>query len=101
MQPSSSPSFVRRSGPLAATLLLPVLLSGCFTTALWGAGDDEAEAWSVAADGDDGWGDILARLALTPFALVLDCLTSPVQACLDGDDEPRQRRQPCPTRRIR
>jgi hypothetical protein len=85
-------------------LLLTPLLSGCFTMTLWGFEPvdevdpftgkeetvfeyDEATEWS--------WQLFFTRLGLTPFALVLDAATCPVQAvvfgmdCDDDDDPPR------------
>jgi uncharacterized protein YceK len=85
---------------LAVTLLLAVLLSGCFTGALWGfTPEEECDAYgnqetSLEYDHDTkwSWGLVAIRIVATPFTLLLDVLTSPVQACafcqdVDKDEE--------------
>lgn len=52
---------------LASLVLAVLLLSSCFTTAVW-----HAEAQGPR-------NGLPARLALTPFTLILDLLTWPVQ----------------------
>ena len=65
-----------------------MVLSGCFTMALWAVDDCEtASAYGVDEHEDWDWKDIGGRLFLTPLALLLDLVTSPYQCCCD-DDEP-------------
>ena len=83
---------MRRRVELACALALWIAASSCFTTALWG-GSIETEEDGVETvafnehDGVDGWGDFAGRVLLTPFAVLLDICTSPVQAWLYGWDE--------------
>ncbi len=100
MKPSSLRSSPRRLGLFIATLLLPVLLSSCITSALWSS-DDEDTTWGQQQDDGDTWGEFLGKLALTPFTLALDCVTLGVQAWLfgDHDDDDEPRRQNCCHRR--
>lgn len=79
--------------PAFALALLP-WLGGCFTTHVWGGSvedDDGDGVYSAGFDSDDDGPelDLAARLALTPFTLLLDFCTAPIQACLYGwnDDE--------------
>ena len=82
----------------AAVLCLPLVLASCFTMMVWGFepefGTDAASGESEATFAYDeetewSWGLFFGRLGLTPFAVVLDVLTCPVQAVLFGwtDDE--------------
>ena len=80
----------------AAALLLPLLLSSCFTLTLWGfelesetdpfTGRTEEE-FTYDKDTEWSWGLLGLRLLGTPFALALDCLTAPVQAWVFWDDD--------------
>lgn len=81
-----------------ATLLLPFLLASCFTMTVWGFDPvEETNTFSGAAETsfqydaetEWSWGLFFTRLGLTPFALVLDAATCPVQAVLFGmgDDD--------------
>lgn len=95
------PSFaaVRRCGLVAALCVLPMLASSCFTTALWSIGRAEkAEIRSrveeADPDADQAWAlKLFGRALLTPFAVVLDFVTSPYQLLVRDDDavddEPR------------
>jgi hypothetical protein len=98
-----------RRGPAIAGLLLPLLLGGCFTCALWAVDEDEDQVASAPPrhaleirylDGSGPaarpspksgeWRDLLRRLALTPFTLLLDAATAPAQCvvrCLLADDD--------------
>jgi hypothetical protein len=84
------------------TLALAASLSGCITTALWGGEVrrepdeciDEVEAsFHFDVDDDDSppltFEDVGLRILLTPFTLILDCLSFPVQAWIYGwgDDD--------------
>ena len=80
----------------AATLLLPFLLTSCFTMTVWGFDPvEETNPFSGAAETsfqydaatEWSWGLFFTRLGLTPFALVLDAATCPVQAVLFGMDD--------------
>lgn len=86
----------RRQFRRGATLLLPFLLSSCFTMAVWGFEPvEEANTFSGAAETsfqydaatEWSWGLFFTRLGLTPFALLLDVATCPVQAVLFGMDD--------------
>ena len=89
--------MTRHSGPaalrVAALAGALFLLSSCFTTAVWGGSiedDDGDGVHDVELDPEvDGVSDFLLKLVLTPFAVVLDVCTSPVQAWLYGweDDD--------------
>lgn len=79
-----------------AVLALPLLLCSCFTMMLWGfspeaehdplTGEEES---SYVYDEETEWSWSLFGLRVlgTPFTLVLDCLTAPVQVFLWGDDD--------------
>ena len=79
-----------RASLICVALILPTLTS-CMTTAIWGGSieEDEDGSSSLSFSGgrplsDDVWVKILA----TPFAIVLDICTYPIQACMYGwDDE--------------
>jgi hypothetical protein len=80
----------------AAALCLPLVLTGCFTMMLWGfSPEDEVdpatgnEETTLAYDEETewSWGLFFGRLGLTPFTVVLDILTCPVQAFLFGWDD--------------
>lgn len=80
----------------AATLLLPFLLTSCFTMTVWGFDPvEETNPFSGAAETsfqydaatEWSWRLFFTRLGLTPFALVLDAATCPVQAVLLGMDD--------------
>ena len=80
-----------RAGRLAATLLL----TSCFTMALWGFSPEvkrdpqtHANELTYAYDEETPWSWPLffGRVFGTPFTLALDCLTAPVQVFLFGDD---------------
>ncbi len=82
---------------LAGRLVLLALLAmtgGCFTTLAWG-GDpfDDEDRGSRPANRDDDGPSLWESLALTPFTLVLDAITMPVQLFLlsDDDDDDRSR----------
>lgn len=85
----------RRLVTLAAALALLPLFAGCFTTHVWGGtmeDDDGDGVYDAAFDSDDHRGgelDLPSRFLLTPFTLLLDLCTMPIQACLYGweDDE--------------
>ena len=77
-------------------VLLPLLLSSCFTAMLWGfAPEDEVDAWTgkeetvftYQAETKWSWGLLGLRVLLTPLTLCLDCVTAPVQCWLNGDDD--------------
>ena len=69
-------------GPLLGSLLL----SSCLTTALWGGTiDTEDEGAGLSIEPEfDGAGDLLIKVVLTPFTVVYDVCTSPVQAWMFG-----------------
>jgi len=78
----------------AAALLLP-LLSACFTTTLWGGsledtdGDGAAEIslGSGSGGGPNEGPNLAMKLLLTPFTVIFDICTSPIQAFLYGWDQ--------------
>jgi uncharacterized protein YceK len=84
--------MLRRALPLVAL----VALQGCFTAGVWGfelGSETDAvtgrESPTLEAQRD---GEVVEslwfRLLATPFSLVLDCVTLPIQALLFGwDDE--------------
>ena len=71
---------------MVGPLLGSVLLSSCMTTALWGGTvDPDSESANLNFDPEfDGAGDLLLKVVLTPFAVVYDVCTSPVQAWIFG-----------------
>ncbi|MEO6593180.1 MAG: hypothetical protein ABIP94_00335 [Planctomycetota bacterium] len=91
-----SPAVRRRA---AVALLLPLVLSSCFTMALWGFSPDTepnprtGEEESVFAYDEEtkwSWKLFFVRVLVTPLSVGLDCLTCPVQAVIWGwnhDDE--------------
>lgn len=92
--PSGSSSL--RTG-LVVVLCVAPMLSSCFTTAVWSLDRKQRteirrhaldEAIEDDDERDDLWKlELLGRLLLTPFAVVLDVLTAPYQ-CLVRDDDP-------------
>ena len=77
-------------------MLLPFLLSSCFTMGLWGfnpssdvnrvTGEeefvyeyDDSTSWT--------WARFGLRLLGTPITLALDCLTAPIQVFFLGSDD--------------
>ena len=92
--------MLRRLGPLLLVLPL-LLLPSCFTLALWGGEMEEdeefnVETWSYETEVSPSpdfsnvrsWSDFFFCLALTPFTVLLDLATAPVQAWWFGwDDE--------------
>ena len=96
MSPSTSPSIRRRRPLRAAALLLPLVLNSCFTMALWGfESEDEQDSFTGQTETtfvydprtEWSWKNFGLRVLLTPFALALDCLTCPLQACLCACDQ--------------
>jgi hypothetical protein len=93
------PRSIRRT----ASLLLPLLLTSCFTMHLWGFefADEDPHAWETGEPGytydpetEWSWKLFGLRVLATPFALALDCVTCPVQVflfCNDDDDDPHRR----------
>ena len=80
---------------LAAVLLLLVLPS-CFTMSLWGFDVEEVEnpdtgreetVMEYDPETEWSWGLFGLRVLATPFSLVLDCVTAPVQAILYWNDD--------------
>ena len=80
----------------AAAMLLPLLLSSCFTLTLWGfEPNDERDPntgseetfFTYDEETEWSWGLFGLRVLGTPFTLALDGLTCPVQAFLFFDDE--------------
>ncbi len=82
----------KRSTLLCVALIIP-LFSSCITTAVWGGSvkDDGDGTSSLSTSGGRSLSDnILVKLIATPFAIVLDICTYPIQAALygwDDDDE--------------
>lgn len=79
---------------MASLLILP-LMTGCMTTAIWGGSIDEDEDGSSTLNYSGGRAisdDVWVKIAATPFALLFDVCTYPIQACIygwnddDGDD---------------
>ena len=80
----------------AAALCLPLVLSSCFTMAVWGfhpdtdtdpVSHDTDTSFAYDEETEWSWGLFFGRLGLTPFAVALDVLTCPVQAFLFGWDD--------------
>ena len=78
-----------RASLICVALILP-LMSSCMTTAIWGGSiDEDADgSSSLSLSGgrplsDNLWVKILA----TPFAIVLDICTYPIQASMYGWDD--------------
>ena len=96
----------KRLIPSSLALAACALLSGCFTTLLWGgdvSGDDNVHAFSrsyteasLERAGRENRGHALPlwqRLVLTPIAVALDLLTLPIQGAIsDSDDDGSSRR---------
>ena len=87
----SDPHPARRTPWLALGLLLLVSVgaSSCITTYLWGGSiepdDDGDGAAEVRPDiRVAGWEDFFIKIVLTPFTVVLDVCTFPVQAAVFG-----------------
>jgi hypothetical protein len=84
-----------RRASLFAVLLLPFLLSSCFTLGLWGFYAETEQTWTgeeetaFAYDEETEWSWKLffLRVLLTPVTVGLDCLTCPVQCVLFWDDD--------------
>ena len=76
--------------PLGPLLVL-LLLTSCATTTLWGGSihddDDDGKA-SIHVDGGPEWeGSVWTRVLATPFAIVFDLCTLPIQAVMYGWDD--------------
>jgi len=72
---------------LLPLVVLALLLPGCFTSALWGT---DMDGMSSTSDQDFEHKEhvpLWMKIVFTPFALVLDLLTSPIQDFLDGEDD--------------
>ncbi len=74
---------------LACVLLIP-LLTSCFTSMVWNTDLDSTSLTddaTYAQEDDDS--SIWTRLALTPFALILDIITWPLQELVadENDDD--------------
>ena len=78
---------------LRYTCALALLLccSGCFTVGLWGGstdgvrGDGEGRLGFSSREADmkvGHWSELFYKIPLTPFALVLDIATSPIQTII-------------------
>jgi hypothetical protein len=83
---------------LIPVVLLALLLPGCFTSALWGTDLDGDSSTTDATYERKQDLSIWTKILLTPFAILLDALTSPVQEFLgddDEEDEPGRRRAVC------
>ncbi len=80
-----------RASLIAVALILPTL-TGCMTTAIWGGSIEEDEDGSSSLSLSGGRAisdDVWVKIAATPFALIFDICTYPIQACMYGwnDDE--------------
>ena len=95
-------STVRALAKHAAVFCLSLALTSCFTMMVWGFSPEDgvdpatgSEETTFAYDEETewSWGLFFGRLGLTPFAIVLDVLTCPVQAVMlgwdDDDDGPQ------------
>jgi hypothetical protein len=97
-------TLVRRfTSPVA--VLLPFVLSSCFTLGLWGfAPEDDAdpatgcESYSYDPETPWSWGLLGLRVLLTPLTLCLDCLTAPLQCCSDDHEDHRHSHRRCACR---
>ena len=72
-----------------AIMTLSLSCTSCFTMALWEL-EEEGDCVAGAADDrdrDDPLEEFLGRLMLTPLAIVLDVLTSPLQCACSVDDD--------------
>ncbi len=80
---------------LLPVVLLALLLPGCFTSALWGTDLDDTSLTSNSDYEHDEHVPVWAMIVFTPFALVLDCLTWPIQEFFadekDEEDEDYER----------
>ena len=82
---------------LIPVVLLALLLPGCFTSALWGTDlDDDSSTTDATYERKEDL-SIWTKILLTPFAILLDLLTSPFQETFadDDEDEPGRRRAVC------
>jgi uncharacterized protein YceK len=92
----------RRASRWVGSLVLLLALHGCMTAGLWGFDVTSErdpitreEQTSLEAREGEELGSVWLRLLATPFTLVLDCLTLPIQAWVFGwdDDEDESRSQ--------
>jgi hypothetical protein len=82
-------------------VLLPFVLTSCFTMGLWGFTADDDDAGSGGCDPSYSydpatqwsWGLLCLRVLVTPLTLCLDCLTAPLQSCCD--DPPHHKHHHC------
>ncbi|MBZ0150997.1 MAG: hypothetical protein K8J09_05640 [Planctomycetes bacterium] len=93
-------------GRRLAALLLATTLSSCFTGVIWGFfpqedHDDPDAGMPLTYERGTKWSWelVLGRILVTPFTLVLDCVTLPVQAVLFGWNDDDEAKRPCPQRR--
>jgi integral membrane sensor domain MASE1 len=91
----STRNAARKPGPSVRSWARSLLLLGvaccasfattsCVTTALWVSGPPERE---VEAGARHWPSEILAKLLMTPFTLVIDVLTAPLQSLLLWDED--------------
>lgn len=71
-------------------LVLPLMASSCFTTLVWEADLERSHydehGFEIDEDSSNSWDELCFKLLLTPFTLVLDCVTMPLQEALGLDD---------------
>jgi hypothetical protein len=75
-------------------LVLPLLLSSCFTMGLWGSHyrvrttgvDTRVGAWEPREGVDWSWWRVLLRIVATPGAFAPDVVTSPFQSLARGGE---------------
>ena len=86
MEPS-----IRSRVRLGAAAIFLALLPSCFTTAVWGGSihdhDDDGRSTIQPGEGPETDMSVWTRLCLTPFTIILDLCTLPVQAWLYGWDD--------------
>ena len=77
----------RKVAWLLPLVLLCLLLPGCFTSMLWGSDLDDTSLTDEATYRRDKEFSVWTRILLTPFAIILDIITAPVQDFFADEDD--------------
>ncbi|MEE9126872.1 MAG: hypothetical protein V3U11_07000 [Planctomycetota bacterium] len=77
----------RRLVWLLPLVLLGLLLPSCFTSMLWGTDLDDTSLTDDAFYSKHDDNPLWAKIIFTPFAIILDAITWPVQEFFSDEDD--------------